>query len=41
MADVPSIEAVNDWDGSWYDVDLVRSTVVAQGGRYGVRIVYQ
>ncbi len=41
MAGLPSIEAVSDWDGSWYDVDLERSVVVCQGDRYGVRIVYQ
>jgi hypothetical protein len=40
-AELPSIEAVSDWDGSWYDVDLVRSAVVRQKEHYGVKIVYQ
>ncbi|WIA39335.1 hypothetical protein OEZ86_005447 [Tetradesmus obliquus] len=40
-AELPSIEAVSDWDGSWYDVDLVRSAVVRQREHYGVKIVYQ
>lgn len=41
MADLPSLEALSEWDGSWYDVDLERSVVACHGDRYGVKIVYQ
>eukprot|EP00775_Hariotina_reticulata_P006775 gene6775-6992_t len=40
----PDLEAVSDWDGSWYDVDFQRSNSVIfceRNGKFGVKIVYR
>jgi hypothetical protein len=38
------LEAVSEWDGSWYDVDFQRSNSVIfceKSGKFGVKIVYR
>lgn len=37
------LEARNKWDGSWYDLDAERSSVIMdrEARRYGLKVVYQ
>jgi hypothetical protein len=35
------LEVQCKWDGSWYDLDTERCKPVLEGGRYGLKVVFQ
>jgi hypothetical protein len=35
------LEAQNEWDGSWYDLDCDRSHPVLVQNRFGLKTVYK